>query len=85
MNKINYRNYEYVIVNNIHLVYKIASRFNVNTDNEKMIIDAGMIGLLEAAVKFDISKKDDFSKFAVRYILKAIKKEFRKEKIEYRA
>lgn len=84
MNKVNYRNYEYIISKNINLVYTIASRFDTSTVNEDRIIQAGMLGLLRAAIRFNVSQNDEFSKYAVSYILLDIKKELNKEKSEYR-
>ncbi len=82
MNQIYYNNYEYIINEHIGLVYTIASRFKVSAFDRDDLIQAGLMGLITAASRFDIQKGYKFSTFAVPYILGSIKKELRSIKPE---
>lgn len=68
---------EKVIEENIGLVKKIVSRFNVSDFNKDDLIQAGLIGLWKAAYHFNESLGYKFSTYAVKYILGEIKKELK--------
>lgn len=74
MNKINYYSYEYIIDNNLHLVYKVASRFEVDSKYYDNLVEAGLMGLYFAAKDYDIRNKVNFSNFAIKYIVTYIRK-----------
>lgn len=80
MSKINYRNYEYIVLKNIPIVYRIVSKFDIDNIVEQRLIDAGIQGLVRAAIIFDSIKQENFEQFAVEYILNDIRKEIRKQK-----
>lgn len=85
--KDNITSYEYVIKNNQGLVYHIVKRFPTNPFDRDDLVQAGMMGLLDAARKFNMEKGVAFSSFAVPYILGSIKKELAKQnaiKLDYR-
>ena len=73
MNKLSYRSYEYVINDNIDLVYKIINKLNYNLVIFDELLNAGFKGLYQAIRKFDLQVHQDFAKFAVKYIVISIK------------
>lgn len=75
---VNTNQVEYLIETNIFLVYKIARRFNVNPFDREDLIQAGLYGLYKAATRYDITRGNKFSTFAVYYIIGAMKDELRK-------
>ena len=69
---------EKVIEENIGLVKKIVSRFNVSRIDKDDLIQAGLIGLWRAAYNYDETKNVKFSTYSVKYILGEIKEELKK-------
>lgn len=78
MKAINYRNYDYIVKDNIGLVYHIVNRFYVTPFEKDDLIQAGLMGLYYAARRFDENKGFKFSTYATPYILGEIKKELSK-------
>lgn len=72
----NLNSYEYLIKKHQGLVYHIVNRFNVSPFDRDDLIQAGMLGLLEAIKKYNINYNAKFSTYAVPYILGSIKKEY---------
>lgn len=72
----NLNSYEYLIKKHQGLVYHIVNRFNVSPFDRDDLIQAGMLGLLEAIKKYNINYNTKFSTYAVPYILGSIKKEY---------
>lgn len=81
MNKVNVSQYEFLVESNQRLVYKIARRFKVNAFDYDDLVQAGMMGLFNAAKKYDITKGAKFSTFATYYIIGAIKDELAKHSL----
>lgn len=81
MNKVNVSQYEFLVESNQRLVYKIARRFKVNAFDYDDLVQAGMMGLFNAAKKYDITKGTKFSTFATYYIVGAIKDELAKSSL----
>ena len=75
----NINSYEYLVKENQGLVYHIVNRFHVSSFDRDDLIQAGMMGLLEAIKKYDINKDIAFSTYAVKYILGSVKKEYAKQ------
>lgn len=75
----NINSYEYLVKVNQGLVYHIVNRFHVSSFDRDDLIQAGMMGLLEAIKKYDINKDAAFSTYAVKYILGNVKKEYAKQ------
>ena len=73
MNKWNYHNYEYVINENIYLVYLLVAKFKVSYQVRDDLLQAGFRGLIKAIRVFDLQKGYQFSKFAIPIILESIK------------
>jgi RNA polymerase sigma-B factor len=61
---------------NMSLVHFAARRFNGRTEMED-VIQVGMIGLIKAIDRFDLSRETEFTTFAVPYIVGEIKRFFR--------
>ncbi|MBP0459927.1 SigB/SigF/SigG family RNA polymerase sigma factor [Streptomyces montanisoli] len=61
---------------NMSLVHFAARRFNRRDQVEDMI-QVGMIGLIKAIDRFDLSRENEFATFAVPYIVGEIKRFFR--------
>ena len=76
MHQENLNSYEYLVKKHQGLVYHIVNKFHVSSFDRDDLIQAGMLGLLEAIKKYDISFNTKFSTFAVPYILGNIKKEY---------
>ncbi len=72
-----YENYEYVIKENLGLVYHIVNRFKVSAFDREDLVQVGMMGLFAAARSFDLNRGVKFSTYAVPFILGNIKKELR--------
>ena len=70
MNKWNYHNYEYVINENIYLVYLLVAKFKVSYQVRDDLLQAGLIKAIRV---FDLQKGYQFSKFAIPIILESIK------------
>lgn len=81
MNKVNVSQYEYLVESNQRLVYKIARRFKVNAFDYDDLVQAGMMGLFNAAKKYDVTKGTKFSTYATYYIIGAIKDELAKSRL----
>jgi RNA polymerase sporulation-specific sigma factor len=81
MKKINYCNYEYIINDNIGLVYNAANRFKLSNFERDDLIQAGLMGLFRAAQRFDVTKGYTFSTYAMPFIIGEIKKEFHNGRI----
>ncbi|MFF6833877.1 RNA polymerase sigma factor SigF [Streptomyces sp. NPDC012438] len=73
--------YQYVrntlIEINMSLVRYAAGRFRARTDEMEDIVQVGMIGLIKAIDRFDLSREVEFATFAVPYIVGEIKRFFR--------
>lgn len=75
----NINSYEFLVKENQGLVYHIVNRFHVSLFDRDDLIQAGMMGLLDAIKKYDINKDVAFSTYAVKYILNSVKKEYAKQ------
>ncbi|MFG3041024.1 RNA polymerase sigma factor SigF [Streptomyces sp. NPDC048330] len=73
--------YQYVrntlIEMNMTLVRFVAGRFRARADEMDDIVQVGMIGLIKAIDRFDLSREVEFTTFAVPYIQGEIKRFFR--------
>ncbi|MFJ5263156.1 RNA polymerase sigma factor SigF [Streptomyces sp. NPDC088387] len=73
--------YQYVrntlIELNISLVRFAAGRFRGRGDDMEDIVQTGMIGLIKAIDRFDLSREVEFTTFALPYIVGEIKRFFR--------
>ena len=67
---------EALVVDNIALVGHIARRFHNRPDYED-IFQSGMLGLCEAAVRFDKNQGNAFSTYAYPYIAGRISRHYR--------
>jgi len=67
-----------IVLDNSGLVYGIASRYKSNNIDTDDIIQEGMIGLINAAEKFDGSKGNEFSTYACSCIKNQIVNYIRK-------
>ena len=83
MNRWNYHNYEYIINENLILVYLLVDKMNVPYQNREILLQAGFRGLIQAVRLYDLQKNCNFAKFAIPIILQAIKKSLRKVDIQY--
>lgn len=75
----NINSYEYLIKENQGLVYHIVNRFQVSAFDRDDLIQAGMMGLLAAAKRYDINRDIAFSTYAIPYIIGNVKKEYYKQ------
>jgi RNA polymerase sigma-B factor len=62
---------------NMSLVRFAAGRFRNRSDDMEDIVQVGMIGLIKAIDRFEISREVEFTSFAVPYIVGEIKRFFR--------
>ncbi|APE19730.1 MULTISPECIES: RNA polymerase sigma factor SigF [Streptomyces] len=62
---------------NMSLVVYAAGRFRARGDEMEDIVQVGMIGLIKAIDRFDLSREVEFATFAVPYIVGEIKRFFR--------
>ncbi|MGW8764903.1 RNA polymerase sigma factor SigF [Streptomyces sp. NPDC055815] len=62
---------------NMTLVRYAAGRFRGRTEEMEDIVQVGMIGLIKAIDRFDLSREVEFTTFAVPYIVGEIKRFFR--------
>ncbi|MFB7830693.1 RNA polymerase sigma factor SigF [Streptomyces sp. NPDC056056] len=62
---------------NMSLVVHAAGRFRSRGDEREDILQVGMIGLIKAIDRFDLSREVEFATFAVPYIVGEIKRFFR--------
>jgi len=62
---------------NMSLVRFAAGRFRNRGDDMEDIVQVGMIGLIKAIDRFEISREVEFTSFAVPYIIGEIKRFFR--------
>ncbi|MFE6806479.1 RNA polymerase sigma factor SigF [Streptomyces sp. NPDC057681] len=62
---------------NMTLVRYAAGRFRHRGDDMEDIVQVGMIGLIKAIDRFDLSRETQFTTFAVPYIVGEIKRFFR--------
>ncbi|MFI9122034.1 RNA polymerase sigma factor SigF [Streptomyces bikiniensis] len=73
--------YQYVrntlIEINMSLVRYAAGRFRARADEMEDIVQVGMIGLIKAIDRFDLSREVEFATFAVPYVVGEIKRFFR--------
>lgn len=76
MHRENLNSYEYLVKKHQGLVYHIVNRFKVSSFDRDDLIQAGMMGLLEAIKRYDINYNTKFSTYAIPYILGNIKKEY---------
>ena len=70
---------ENIILDNMNLIYKIASYFK-NYGNKEDLISAGIIGMINAYYKYDESYNTKFTTYAFDYILGEMKKCIRNDK-----
>lgn len=67
--------FDQLVVDNINLVHKVASRY-LNYVNHQLsfddLVSEGVIGLMKAIKKFDISKEVQFSTYAVWWVRQQI-------------
>lgn len=75
----NINSYEYLIKEHQGLVYHIVNRFHVSAFDRDDLIQAGMMGLLEAVKRYDINRDVAFSTYAIPYIIGSVKKEYYKQ------
>ncbi|GAA3726316.1 SigB/SigF/SigG family RNA polymerase sigma factor [Streptomyces tremellae] len=61
---------------NMSLVHFAARRFN-RRDQMEDVVQVGMIGLIKAIDRFDLSRENEFATFAIPYIVGEIKRFFR--------
>ncbi|WP_039639083.1 RNA polymerase sigma factor SigF [Streptomyces yunnanensis] len=75
------RAYQYarntLIEMNMSMVRFVARRYRHRGDDMEDIVQVGIIGLIKAIDRFDLSREVEFSTFAVPYILGEIKRFFR--------
>ncbi|MFH9725501.1 sigma-70 family RNA polymerase sigma factor, partial [Streptomyces sp. NPDC017254] len=75
------REYQYarntLIEMNMSLVRYAAGRFRHRGDEMEDIVQVGMIGLIKAIDRFELSREVEFTTFAVPYIVGEIKRFFR--------
>ncbi|GAA3387119.1 RNA polymerase sigma factor SigF [Streptomyces roseoviridis] len=73
--------YQYVrntlIEMNMSLVRYAAGRFRARGDEMEDIVQVGIVGLIKAIDRFDLSREVEFATFAVPYIVGEIKRFFR--------
>ncbi|MFF3837931.1 RNA polymerase sigma factor SigF [Streptomyces sp. NPDC001930] len=62
---------------NMSLVVYAAGRFRARGDEREDILQVGMVGLIKAIDRFDLSREVEFATFAVPYIVGEIKRFFR--------
>ncbi|MFF8835482.1 RNA polymerase sigma factor SigF [Streptomyces sp. NPDC015130] len=62
---------------NMSLVVYAAGRFRGRGDEREDILQVGMVGLIKAIDRFDLSREVEFTTFAVPYIVGEIKRFFR--------
>ncbi|GGV98435.1 RNA polymerase sigma factor [Streptomyces narbonensis] len=62
---------------NMSLVMYAAGRFRTGGHEREDILQVGMVGLIKAIDRFDLSREVEFSTFAVPYIVGEIKRFFR--------
>ncbi|WP_455361339.1 RNA polymerase sigma factor SigF [Streptomyces sp. SYSU K21746] len=62
---------------NMSLVRYAAARFRSRGDDMEDIVQVGMIGLIKAIDRFDLSREVEFTTFAVPYIVGEMKRFFR--------
>ena len=77
MKAINFDNYEFVIKQNMGLVYKVVQRFNVNPFERDDLIQAGLIGIWKAARRYNPGR-GCFSTYALPFIIGEVKSEYKK-------
>ena len=70
---------ESIILDNINLIYK-ASNYFKNYPNKEDLINAGVIGMINAYYKFDKSHNTKFTTYAFDYIIGEMKKCIRNDK-----
>lgn len=73
--------YNELFDNNIGLVYNIANKMNYGYIDKDDLIQAGLSGLYEASLKYDNKINNNFACFASIFIISAIKKEMRENKL----
>ncbi|QVK16998.1 sigma-70 family RNA polymerase sigma factor [Mycoplasmatota bacterium] len=69
----NLHNENKLIEDNYKLVWSIVNKFHYLKEEKDDLFQSGCIGLIMAAKKFDVSRGNAFSTFAVPYILGEIK------------
>ncbi|MEU2238573.1 RNA polymerase sigma factor SigF [Streptomyces sp. NPDC018338] len=62
---------------NMSLVVYAASRFRSRGQEREDVLQVGMVGLIKAIDRFDLSREVEFATFAVPYIVGEIKRYFR--------
>lgn len=63
------------------LVYKLVERVNYGYIEKEDMIQAGLMGLYQATIKYDPTVSNNFMSFASIYIISEIKKELRENKL----
>ncbi len=79
MNQDNINSYEYLVKERQGLVYNIVNRFHVSAFERDDLIQAGMMGLLNAIRRYDINRNIAFSTYATPYIIRSVQKEYYKK------
>lgn len=72
----NYQSYEYLVNNNLFLVYLLAQRFEVSLASKEKLIDVGFLALIEAIKTFDMFTNDNFKTYAINIILLKMRKKY---------
>lgn len=67
-----------LVAANLRLVYKIAQRYRCKSLTTEDLVQAGIIGLLEAAKKFEFHRNLAFSTMATHWVRQAIVREIEK-------
>ena len=68
-----YQNYEYVIKNNINVIFRIIRKINYMNIDENKMFELGIQGIIQACNDYDVRYNKDFSKFCIKYIINNIK------------
>lgn len=65
---------DYLVTENVGLVYMVVKRFNNRGHDQEDLFQIGVIGLLKAIDKFDLSRELSFSTYAVPMIIGEIRR-----------
>ncbi len=69
MNRYNFNCYEYILNENVDLIYILARRFTQDAKVYDELINVGFKGLYKAIRQFDMKLNKSFAKFAVKFII----------------
>ena len=73
----NCHSYQYLINDNIFLVYLIAERFDVCVNIKDKLIDTGMIALIDAIKNYDLFVNSNFKEYAINIILSKMRNKYK--------